>query len=69
MRTRELHGLLPFVRQWHAVQSKFKWRDCDGKVYTIRQGDGGEQGDALMPALFRLALRPALQRIQESLPP
>ena len=35
----------------------------------IEQGDGGEQGDALMPALFCLALRPALLEIQAWLSP
>ena len=65
----QLHGLVPFVRQWYGVQSQFKWRDDAGHVHTIRQGDGGEQGDALMPALFCLALQPALQRIRAALPP
>eukprot|EP00959_Pyramimonas_sp_CCMP1952_P398918 8359332-Pyramimonas_sp.AAC.1 len=33
------------------------------------QGDGGEQGDALMPRLFCLALHPALQAIRARLRP
>ena len=64
-----LHGLLPFVRQWYGIQSKFVWRDNTGRARTILQGDGGEQGDALMPALFCLALHAALGRIRDNLPP
>ena len=33
------------------------------------QGEGGEQGDPLMPALFALALAPALRSFQEELHP
>ena len=39
-----------------------------GVRHLIPQGDGGEQGDALMPALFSLALQPALERIRALLP-
>ena len=52
-----LHSLIPFVRQWYALPSKFQWRDDAGVVHDVIQGDGGEQGDALMPALFCLALK------------
>ena len=31
------------------------WEDEDGAVLEIQQGEGGEQGDPLMPALFALA--------------
>ena len=63
-----LHELVPFVRQWYAVPSKFKWQDNRGVIHTITQGDGGEQGDALMPALFCLALDPALRQLRARLP-
>ena len=43
-------------------------RDAAGHIHEINQGDGGEQGDALMPALFCLALKPALDAIQAALP-
>ena len=33
----------------------------DGEVFDVFQGEGGEQGDALMPALFSLALDRALR--------
>lgn len=35
--------------------------------HTITQGEGGEQGDPLMPALFSLGQRAALQAIQHRL--
>ena len=65
--TPELHDLIPFVRQWYGGVSKFVWRDDSGSQHVIEQRDGGEQGDALMPALFCLALRPALLEIQSRL--
>ena len=36
----ELQGLLSFARVWE---------DDDGPLYHIRHGEGGEQGDPLMP--------------------
>ena len=64
----ELNGLLPFVRLWYARQTTFLWHDENGHAHQVMQGDGGEQGDALMPALFCLALRQALEEIQAMLP-
>ena len=63
-----LHSLIPFVRQWYASPSRYLWRDENGTPHEIAQGDGGEQGDAMMPALFCLALKAALQEIQAGLP-
>ena len=65
----QLHVLVPFVRQWYGLQSDFRWIDENGISHTIVQGDGGEQGDALMPGLFCLALHPALVEIRRRLPP
>eukprot|EP00959_Pyramimonas_sp_CCMP1952_P244496 5110616-Pyramimonas_sp.AAC.1 len=64
-----LHHLTPFVRQWYGDVSQFKWRDGGGNVHDVYQGDGGERGDALMPALFCNAMHPALIHIRERLPP
>lgn len=44
--------------------SQFIWSDEGGVRHVIEQGDGGEQGDASIPGLFSLALRPALLSIQ-----
>ena len=38
-----------------------------GNVHEVAQGEGGEQGDNLMPALFSLGLHPALAAVQETL--
>merc|ERR1711966_578252 len=62
-------GLVPFIKQWYGVQSEFRWVDGHGCTHTFFQGDGGEQGDALMPGLFCLALHPALRYIRDDLPP
>ena len=64
----ELREILPFVRQWYGGVSKFLWHDDQGVAHEVTQGDGGEQGDALMPAFFCLAMRRALQEIQGILP-
>ena len=48
--------LVPHVCQWYGSASQFLWSDETGLQHMIVQGEGGEQGDALMPALFSLAL-------------
>ena len=65
----ELHDLVPYVRLWLNRQSTFVWVDDEGQAHDVPQGEGGEQGAALMPALFCLAMRPALQEIQARLQP
>ena len=37
-----------------------------GKVHTITQGEGGEQGDAMIPLLFSLGQHSALARVQSA---
>ena len=64
-----LWNLLKIVnRQWYSNASVLVWCDDQGQKHTIHQGDGGEQGDALMPALFCLALKPASEAIRARLP-
>ena len=63
-----LSSLVPFVRQCYATPSRYLRRDSSGMAQRILQGDGGEQGDAMMPALFCLALRAAVQEIKDGLP-
>ncbi len=41
--------------------------DANNKPRETRQGEGGEQGDPLMPALFCVALHDALQHAAASL--
>ena len=38
-----------------------------GTVHEVEQGEGGEQGDALMPLLFSLGQHDALRTVQSSL--
>ena len=52
---------LPFVRMFCGSTSSYMWEDADGVEHTIRQGEGGEQGDALMPLLFCLGQLEAVQ--------
>ena len=51
-----LRPLLPLVSMLYGSQSHFLWSDQKGLVHDILQGEGGEQGCPLMPAIFALAL-------------
>ena len=62
-------ALIPFVLQWYGAPSESIWHDVEGRPHIIPQGEGGEQGDALMPALFCLAMHAALEHIQRDLGP
>ena len=53
----------------YGSQSRYLWTDDRGIVHVIMQGEGGEQGDALMPALFSLGLAEALREAQANLLP
>ena len=64
-----LRGLLPFVRATYAQPSCYHWQDEHGRVRQIRQHEGGEQGDPLMPLLLCLAVHKALMAVQEQLLP
>ena len=46
---------LPFVSMFYGAPSQYLWEDSAGRVHTIKQGEGGEQGDAMMPLLFSWA--------------
>ena len=47
----------------------FPWQGAQGEVLEVPQGEGGEQGDALMPALFSLGLHESLQAAKQGLHP
>ena len=49
-----LQGLLPFARFAYSETTTYLWEDDEGVRHHIRQGEGGEQGDPLMPLLFSL---------------
>ena len=61
-------ALLPFVSQFYGSLSTYLWEDEEGGVHEI-WCEGGEQGDALMPALFSLGQHGALEAIQARLRP
>ena len=57
---------MPLVSMFYGTPSHYLW-DSLGRVHTITQGEGGEQGDAMMPLLFSLGQHAALERVQRSL--
>ena len=61
------HRLLPFVFLSYEQPSIFLWLDDAGIAHDITQTEGGEQGDALMPALFCLGLQDALNNARARL--
>ena len=59
---------LPFVRQFYGAPSTYLWQDHTSVVHEVHQGEGGDQGDALMLALFfSLGQHSALMAVQEQL--
>ena len=61
--------ILPFVRMFYGSPSTYVWEDEMGNPQDIPQGEGGEQGDPLMPLLFALGLYRALRSVPERLEP
>ena len=64
-----LRGLLPFVRSIYAQPTTYVWTDDTGAQHRIRQAEGGEQGDPLMPLLFSLGIHDSLCAVSERLRP
>ena len=63
-----LSPLVPFVRLFYGEPSEYLWEDSDGNARPVQQGEGGEQGDPLMPALFAIGLHRALLATKACLP-
>ena len=59
--------ILPFVRAFYGQPSTYLWEDDAGEVHTVQQGEGGEQGDPLMPLFFCLGQHPALTAVSARL--
>ena len=59
--------ILPFVRMFYGSPSTYLWEDEMGVTQSIPQGEGGEQGDPLMPMLFALGQHGALEATQARL--
>ena len=60
-------AVLPFVRLFYGQPSRYLWEDEDGAIHHIHQGEGGEQGDPLMPLLFSLGQHAALEAVRRRL--
>ena len=58
---------LPFVSMFYGSPSQYLWEDERGVTHTVHQGEGGEQGDAMMPLLYSLGQHRALQKVQAAL--
>ena len=43
---------VPFARLFCGQRSEYMWENDLGEIHTVSQGEGGEQGDAMMPLLF-----------------
>ncbi len=67
MRMPNAQRALPFVRMFYGEASEYLWYDDEGRCHSIHQGEGGEQGDPLMPALFALGQHPALVNVRATL--
>ena len=52
--------VLPFVNLFYGSPSTYWWEDAMGTVHEVHQGEGGEQGDAMMPLLFSFGQTPSL---------
>ena len=61
-------AVLPFARLFYGQQSQYFWEN-DSEVHIVLQGEGGEQGDAMMPLLFSLGQHAALEDVSRSLVP
>ena len=58
---------LSFVHMFYGRPFTHFWEDEEGTVHTINQGEGGEQGEALMPLLFSLGQHSGLEATHRQL--
>ena len=63
LRMEDGERVLPFVRRFYGSPSTYIWEDELGVSQDIAQGEGGEQGDPLMPLLFSLGQHRAQEAI------
>ena len=56
-------AILPVVRLFYGALSSYSRQDDAGKLRTVTQGEGGEQGDPLMPLLFSIGINGALEDV------
>ena len=54
---------------FYGTASTYLWEDDEGTTHKIVQGEGGEQGNAMMSLLFSLGQHPALEEVEAQLLP
>ena len=64
-----LTGLLPFASLFYGQASRYTYYDEAGVGHEVLQGEGGEQGDPLMPGLYALGQHAALLDLHSQLHP
>ena len=52
---------------FYGSPSEYFWEDDFGETHSIPQGEGGEQGDAMMPLLYSVGQHEALQVAQRGM--
>ena len=62
-------GLTPFAALFYCTPSTYVFYDEEGRAHNVQQGEGGEQGDQLMPSLFALGQHQALVEARARLHP
>ena len=62
-------GLLPFASLFYGQASRYAYYDEEGVGHEVLQGEGGEQGDPLMPGLHALGQHAALLDLHSQLQP
>ena len=62
-----LATLSPYVRQFYGEPSTYLFYDEAGAAHEIQQGEGDEQGDPLMPALYAVGQHRALLQVHSEL--
>ena len=60
-------AMLPFLRLSYAQPSHYVWLDGEREQQTVVQGEGGEQGDPLMPLPIALGIHDALEQVASQL--
>lgn len=69
LRDARVAPLLPFVSQFYGAPSRYTFYDEHGAPHDVWQGEGGEQGDPLMPALYAVGQHAALLEAHSALQP
>ena len=64
-----LAGLLPYAALFYGAPSTYVFYDAEGHAHDVQQGEGGEQGDPLMPSMFALGQHQALLETRARLHP